>query len=122
MNTNHSSHNPQNASPVAPNPNDAFWAEVIKEVHQGLADKARRRLRKQQTFTIPETAKLTGLSTREVWTLIEEQEIEANEVRGWWLLPREEVAQLVYRHAKERNCQAGLDYLAAIIEEETEDQ
>jgi hypothetical protein len=120
--TNQSSHDEETTTPAAPYPIDAFWAEVLRSVHEGLADKSRRRLRNQKVFTIPETVKLTGLSAREVYALILEQEVEANEVRGWWLLPREEVARLVYTHAKERNCQAGLDYWAAIIEEETEDE
>ena len=44
-------------NPVSPP--DPFIAEVVRSVHQGLADKARRRLRNQQTFTIPEVASLT---------------------------------------------------------------
>lgn len=100
----------------------AFFANVKQEVRQHLAAQARRCLLNKQTFTIPETAKLTGLSCPEVWQLIKEQEIEANEISGGlWLLPKEQVAQLAYSYAKERNCQAGIDFLAAIIEEETED-
>ena len=102
---------------------DDFFARVMQEAREHLAAQARRRLLNKRTFTIPETAELTGLSCPEVWQLIKDQEIEANEVsRGYWLLPREVVEQLAYSNARDRNCQAGIDFLAAIIEEETEDE
>ncbi len=108
--------------PPAP-PVDDFFARVMQEAREHLAAQARRRLLNKRTFTIPETAELTGLSCPEVWQLIKDQEIEANEVsRGYWLLPREVVEQLAYSNARDRNCQAGIDFLAAIIEEETEDE
>ncbi len=109
-------------NPVSPT--DPFFAEVVRSVHQGLADKARRRLRDQQTFTIPDLASLTGLSAPEVRYLILDQEIDAHQTRsGSWLIPRDEVRRVVQEHAPERNCQAGLDYLAAVeAVEEDEDQ
>ena len=104
-------------------PVDAFFAEVIKSVRQREQDVKRRRLRNKQTFTLPEAAALTGLSAPGVFKLIDDQEIEANETRhGWRLIPREDVCRLVRRHAEENNCQAGLEFLAAIDEEETEVQ
>ena len=98
------------------------YAEVAKA-------KKRRAMREQQTFRIPEVAKLTGLNEFDVYLKIIDQEIEANEVpSGWmipggWYIPREEVWSLVRRHAAENNCQAGLDFLAAIDEtDEVEDE
>ena len=49
-------------NPVTTCPTDPFFNEVVRSMHQGLADKARRRLAKQQTFTVLELARLTGLS------------------------------------------------------------
>ena len=109
-------------NPVSPT--DPFFAEAVRSVHQGLADKARRRLRNQQTFTIPELASLTGLSAPAVRYLILDQAIDANQTRGGsWLIPCDEVRRVVQEHAPARNCQAGLAYLAAFdAVEEDEDQ
>ena len=110
-------------NPITTCPTDPFFAEAVRSVHQGLADKARRRLRNQQTFTIPEVARLTGLSAPAVRYLVLDQEINANQTRsGSWLIPRDEVRRVVQEHAPERNCQAGLDYLAAFeaVEEDEE--
>ena len=111
-------------NPVTTCPTDPFFNEVVRSMHQGLADKARRRLAKQQTFTVLELARLTGLSAPEVRYLILDQEIDANQTRsGSWLIPRDEVRRVVQEHAPERNCQAGLAYLAAFeAVEEDEDQ
>ena len=110
-------------NPVTTCPADPFFDEIVKSVHQGLADKARRRLRNQQTFTIPELARLTGLAAPEVRYLILDQEIDANQTRsGSWLIPCDEVRRVVQEHAPERNCQAGLDYLAAVREYDDEDE
>ncbi len=106
-------------------PVDDFFARVKQEVHEHLAAQARRRLLNKHTFTIPETAALTGLSCAEVWQLILDQEVDANEItRGCWLLPKEVVEQLAFSYARDRNCQAGIDYLATVREydEEHEDQ
>ena len=67
--------------PTVPCPIDDFWPDIVRDVHKRLEDVKRRRLRNQQTFSIPETAELTGLPAPEVWKLIENQEIDANEVR-----------------------------------------
>ena len=110
-----------NLQPRPAPPVDAFFARVKQEVREKLAAQARRRLLNKRTFTVPETAELTGLSCPEVCQLIKDQEIEANEISGRWLLPKEQVEQLAYSYARERNCQAGIDFLAALIEEETEE-
>ncbi len=56
--------------------------------------------------------------------LILDQEIDASQTRGGsWLIRRDEVRRVVQAHAPERNCQAGLAYLAAFdAVEEYEDQ
>ncbi len=101
-------------NPVTTCPSDPFFAEVVSNVHKHLEDAARRRLRNQQTFTIPELARLAGLSAPEVRYLILDQEIDANQTRsGTWLIPSDEVRRVVQAYAPERNCQAGLAYLAA---------
>jgi hypothetical protein len=98
-------------------PASIFFDQVIREVHKSLAERKRRHLRNKQVFTIPETAKFTGLSVREVRKLIADQEIEANELsEDSWLIPQEEVLTLIRRHAEERECQDGLDLLAAVEE------
>ena len=109
---------------LPPRPGDAFFAKVMEEVHKKLQEKEGQRLRNQQTFTIPELANLTGLTAPAVRYLILDQEIDANQTRsGSWLIPRDEVRRVVQEHAPERNCQAGLAYLAAVKEvDETEDQ
>ena len=87
-------------NPITTCPADPFFAEVVRSVHQALADKARRRLRNQQTFTIPELARLAGLSAPAVRYLILDQEINANQTRsGSWLIPRDEVRRVVQEHA-----------------------
>lgn len=92
-------------------PADPFFAEVLRSVHQGLADKARRRLARQQTFTLAETAVLTGLPVEEIRALTDDGAIDDRDPNR---LSRDEVFTLVLQHAEENNCQAGLDYRAAV--------
>jgi hypothetical protein len=109
-------------NPITTCPADPFFAEVVRSVHQALADKARRRLAQRQTFTLAETAALTGLPVEEIRALTDDGAID--DARDPNRLSRDEVFTLVLQHAGENNCQAGLDYLAAVREydEEHEDQ
>lgn len=101
---------------TTPCPGDAFFATVIEEVHKREREHKRRRLVRQQTFTLAETATLTGLPAEEILALTDDGDDDRDPDR----LSREEVFTLVLLHAEENNCQAGLDYLAAVREEEEE--
>ncbi len=113
------------ANPITtlpPRPGDAFFAQIMEEVHRREREVKRRRLARQQTFTLAETAALTGLPVEEVRALTDDGAIDDD--RDPNRLSRDEVFTLVLQYAEENNCQAGLDYLAAVREddEEHEDQ
>jgi excisionase family DNA binding protein len=94
---------------------DEINARVMESVRQLKEEGELWRIYHQATFTVPELAKLIGLSDREVRNLILDQAIAATRrPGGWWRISRDEVRRLVREHATARNCQAGLDYLAAV--------
>jgi hypothetical protein len=107
---------------LPPRSDDAFFAKVMDEVHQREREVKRRRLAQQQTFTLAETAALTGLPVEEIRALTDDGAIDDD--RDPNRLSRDEVFTLVLQHAEENNCQAGLDYRAAVreYEEDHEDQ
>jgi hypothetical protein len=130
MKTKPPKHGAESARPPLPFNPDALYAQFTassREAGEARKRRNRRALAKKASFYIPELAELTGLSNAEVYKLIVDHAIEANEVSGtWtmpsgWLIPRDEVYRLVRRHAAERNCQVGLDYLAAVEEDEEEE-
>jgi hypothetical protein len=107
---------------LPPPPGDDFFAQVMEEVHQREQEVKRRRLARQQTFTLAETAALTGLPVEEIRALPDDGAIDDD--RDPNRLSRDGVFTLVLQHAEENNCQAGLDYRAAVreYEEDHEDQ
>ena len=104
---------------LPPRPGDAFFAKVVAAVHQREREIKRRRLAQQQTFTLAETAALTGLPVEEIRALTDDGAIDDD--RDPNRLSRDEVFRLAFVHAEETNCQAGLAYVTAVIEED-EDQ
>ncbi|MGA2257856.1 MAG: hypothetical protein ABSG53_24600 [Thermoguttaceae bacterium] len=88
---------PDHPAPLpAPLAVDAFFAKVIKNVHERLARRKQEGIPGQSTFTISETAALTGNDVYIIRDMIRDKEIRATNPTGMQLLiPREEVLKIM---------------------------
>jgi excisionase family DNA binding protein len=75
---------------------DAFFADVVRNVHERLALRKQERIPSQPTFTIAETAALTGQDVDEISYWVRHGEIPSSNPTGMQrLIPREEVLKLM---------------------------
>ena len=71
---------------------DAFFADVVRNVHARLALRKQERIPSQPTFTIAETAALTGQDVDEISYWVRHGEIPSSNPTGMQRrIPREEV-------------------------------
>jgi len=77
-------------------PVDAFFDMVMKTVHERLALRQKEGIPGNSTFTICETAELTGEEVDEIRYSVLHGEILASNPTGMeWLIPRDEVLKLM---------------------------
>lgn len=75
---------------------DAFFALVVRNTHQRLARRKQESIPAQTTFTISETAALTGHDEDEIRYWVRRGEIPSISPTGMQrLIPREEVLKLM---------------------------
>ncbi len=96
MPNNSPNHDDHSTDPAVPCPVDAFFDQVIKNVHERIARKQKEGIPGQPTFTISETAALTGNDVYIIRDMIRDKEIRATNPTGMQLLiPREEVLKIM---------------------------
>ena len=77
-------------------PVDAFFDEVLKSVHECRVRRQKEGIPGKSTFTICETAELTGQDVDEIRYSVLHGEISASNPTGMqWLIPRDEVLKLM---------------------------
>ncbi|MGA2617539.1 MAG: helix-turn-helix domain-containing protein [Thermoguttaceae bacterium] len=86
---------------------DALWPDIEASVKQHIENERRKGIPLRPSFTIRQTAQLTGLSVAELRKLIATEAIKAHITGGSWFIPREEVLQLMPQPAEDSAGQAG---------------
>ena len=77
-------------------PVDVFFEDVVRSVRKRIARKQKEGIPGQPTFTVSETAALTGNDVYIIRDMIRDKEIRATNPTGMQLLiPREEVLKIL---------------------------